>query len=94
MFVKSALPPLRMLSTRSFNCPRTRLLNQVHISRTFASSVRRGMPVSSDELKNASGLTANETKGLKERSPEPHEQQIVEGIKDVCLIYSEFAATG
>ena len=94
MFVKSALPPLRMLSARSLNFPRTRLLNQVHIPRTFASSARRGMPVSNDDVKNASGLTASETKGLKERSPAPHEQQIVVGIKEVYLIYSKFAAAG
>ena len=41
------------------------------------------MPVSNDDVKNASGLTANETKSLKERSPEPHEQKIIEGIKEV-----------
>ena len=41
------------------------------------------MPVSNDDVKNASGLTANETKNLKERSPEPHEQKIIEGIKEV-----------
>ncbi|KAI0800760.1 hypothetical protein C8Q74DRAFT_1238626 [Fomes fomentarius] len=41
------------------------------------------MPVSSDDVKNASGLTANETKNLKDRSPEQHEQKIIEGIREL-----------
>ncbi|TFY59344.1 hypothetical protein EVJ58_g5835 [Rhodofomes roseus] len=32
---------------------------------------------------NASGLTPNETKSLKERSPEPYEEKILKGIKEL-----------
>ncbi|KAJ8494532.1 hypothetical protein ONZ51_g2250 [Trametes cubensis] len=41
------------------------------------------MPVSDPNATNASGLSANETKNLKERSPEAHEEKILQGIKEL-----------
>lgn len=49
------------------------------------------MPVSSDDVKNASGLTASETKNLKDRSPEQHEQKIIEGIREVSNISGKYS---
>ncbi|KZT08685.1 uncharacterized protein LAESUDRAFT_49843 [Laetiporus sulphureus 93-53] len=42
-----------------------------------------GMPSNDMEAKNASGLTPNETNSLKERSAQPHEEKIVQGIKEL-----------
>ncbi|CDO73111.1 hypothetical protein BN946_scf185007.g165 [Trametes cinnabarina] len=56
---------------------------QVIRTRTFAFSAVTNMPVSDPEAPNASGLSANETKGLKERIPEPHEERILQGIKEL-----------
>ncbi|TBU34394.1 hypothetical protein BD309DRAFT_850252 [Dichomitus squalens] len=39
--------------------------------------------MASTEAKNAAGLTPEESRNLKERSPEPHEQRIVQGIKEL-----------
>ncbi|KAI0756486.1 hypothetical protein C8Q80DRAFT_1128886 [Daedaleopsis nitida] len=52
-------------------------------TRHFTVSARLNMPVSDPDANNASGLTANETKNLKERSSEPYEQKIIEGIKEL-----------
>ena len=41
------------------------------------------MPLNDPNAKNASGLTPNESKNLKERTVESHEQLIIEGIKEV-----------
>ncbi|KAI0673646.1 hypothetical protein C8Q78DRAFT_1076628 [Trametes maxima] len=41
------------------------------------------MPSNNLDATNASGLAANETKGLQERSPEPHEEKIIQGIKEL-----------
>lgn len=41
------------------------------------------MPSNNMDASNASGLTPNETKSLKERSAEPHEEKILQGIKEV-----------
>ena len=41
------------------------------------------MPSNNMDATNASGVTPNETKSLKERSPEPHEEKILKGIKEV-----------
>ncbi|KAI0718935.1 hypothetical protein C8T65DRAFT_569813 [Cerioporus squamosus] len=41
------------------------------------------MPSSDPNAKNASGLSANETKGLRERQPEAHEEKVLQGIKEL-----------
>ncbi|KAM5536031.1 hypothetical protein V8D89_010289 [Ganoderma adspersum] len=41
------------------------------------------MPLNDPNAKNASGLTPNESKNLKERTVESHEQPIIEGIKEL-----------
>lgn len=41
------------------------------------------MPSNDPQAKNASGLTPNETKSLKERGAEPHEEKIIQGIKEL-----------
>ncbi|KAI1794050.1 hypothetical protein LXA43DRAFT_1121069 [Ganoderma leucocontextum] len=41
------------------------------------------MPLNDPNAENASGLTPNESKNLKERSVEPHEQPIIQGIKEL-----------
>ncbi|KAI0828995.1 hypothetical protein BC628DRAFT_1361689 [Trametes gibbosa] len=51
--------------------------------RPFASSSVRKMPVSDPNAPNASGLPANETKNLKERSPEAHEEKILQAVKEL-----------
>ncbi|EED82759.1 predicted protein [Postia placenta Mad-698-R] len=40
------------------------------------------MPSNDMNAQNASGLTPNETKSLKERIPEHHEEKIIQGIKE------------
>ncbi|KAI0361066.1 hypothetical protein OH77DRAFT_1417265 [Trametes cingulata] len=57
--------------------------SQPRAVRTFVASAVRKMPVSNPDAPNASGLTANETKNLKERSPEAHEEKIIQGIKEL-----------
>ena len=39
--------------------------------------------MTSKDAKNAAGLSPEESKNPKERSPEPHEQHIIQGIKEV-----------
>ena len=46
------------------------------------------MPSSNPEAKNACGLTPAESKSLKERVPEAHEQPIVQAIKEVSSLTS------
>lgn len=41
------------------------------------------MPLNDPNAKNASGLTPTESKNLKERAVELHEQPIIQGIKEV-----------
>ncbi|CCM03746.1 uncharacterized protein FIBRA_05892 [Fibroporia radiculosa] len=41
------------------------------------------MPLGNDNVPNASGLTTQETKALKERNVCPHEEKIVQGIKEL-----------
>lgn len=41
------------------------------------------MPSNSMDATNASGLPPNDTKSLKERNTEPHEEKILQGIKEV-----------
>ncbi|KAH9947114.1 hypothetical protein B0H21DRAFT_692612 [Amylocystis lapponica] len=41
------------------------------------------MPSSNLDAQNASGLSANETKSLKARSAEPHEETIIQAIKEL-----------
>lgn len=41
------------------------------------------MPSNDMNAQNASGLTPNETKSLKERIPEHHEEKIIQGIKEL-----------
>ncbi|PIL31476.1 hypothetical protein GSI_06178 [Ganoderma sinense ZZ0214-1] len=41
------------------------------------------MPLSDPNAKNASGLTPNESKSLKERNVEPHEQLIIAGVREL-----------
>lgn len=41
------------------------------------------MPSSDPNAQNASGLTPNESKGLKERQAEAHESQVIQSIKEV-----------
>ncbi|RPD65084.1 hypothetical protein L227DRAFT_571523 [Lentinus tigrinus ALCF2SS1-6] len=41
------------------------------------------MPSNDPQATNASGLTAQETKSLRERKPEPHEEKILQGIKEL-----------
>ena len=42
------------------------------------------MPSNNMDAPNASGLTPNESKSLEERSPKPHEEGILQRIKEVC----------
>lgn len=51
--------------------------------RTFTSSSARKMPVADPNALNASGLSASESQKLKERSPEAHEEKILQAIKEV-----------
>ncbi|KAI0783298.1 hypothetical protein C8Q75DRAFT_810886 [Abortiporus biennis] len=41
------------------------------------------MPSSDPEATNATGLKPNESKALKERSPQPHEEAVIKGIKEM-----------
>ncbi|EIN13879.1 hypothetical protein PUNSTDRAFT_56402 [Punctularia strigosozonata HHB-11173 SS5] len=41
------------------------------------------MPSSNPDAPNASGLAANETKALEERSIQPHEESIIQSIKEM-----------
>lgn len=41
------------------------------------------MPSSNPEAKNAAGLAPHESRSLKERKPELHEEGILDGIKQV-----------
>ena len=44
------------------------------------------MPSNDPNAPNASGLTPNETKALKERHAEAHESQIIQSLKEVSHI--------
>ncbi|PCH34195.1 hypothetical protein WOLCODRAFT_94999 [Wolfiporia cocos MD-104 SS10] len=49
----------------------------------FAARSFRIMPSNNMEAANASGLTPNETKSLKERSADPHEEKILKAVKEL-----------
>ena len=70
--------PLRPFARTLVSCPHYPAV------RHFAASARCSMPSNDPKATNASGLTPQESKGLRERQPEPHEEKILQGIKEVC----------
>ena len=83
--VGHSLLPMIRLSVSTIRRPVYYCASQPRAFRAFTSSTPRNMPVSDPNATNASGLSANETKNLKERNPEPHEEKILQGIKEVCI---------
>lgn len=56
----------------------------------FCSTRVYNMPSNNPEAKNAAGLVPHESKLLKERKPESHEESILYGIKQVLAITQSY----
>jgi len=56
-----------------------------HINPLLKNPVKMSGSNENNEPKNASGLTATQSKALEERGAEPHEEKIISAIKEVHL---------
>ena len=71
----------QFLLPASHHCPAQTWVKSFSVSRKYKSN----MPSNNPMALNASGLTPADTKNLKERQPEPHEENIIQSIKEVGL---------
>jgi len=56
---------------------------QPSLRTSFSTNFIRKMPSNDSEAPNATGLNSHETKALKERSAQPHEEPIIKAIKEL-----------